>query len=145
LVHYAGGGVKRKTWKESGASNRLLFAKMEPHMKTVLLTVVIAALASSASAATIRPSQALSAQGQLVIVEGTANIHDDTARAGKDVDVTAGDSHLVAFIPLQSKDVFPALDSFNGKTVGVTGVVLFNSGRPEIRLMRANQLKLATP
>ena len=117
-------------------------------MKTLLLTaatmVVIAG--TCAQAGTIKPSQALSNQGQLVIVEGTANVHTDAGRSGVDVELVGTDnSHMTAFIPQQSVNVFPALDTFDGKHVNVTGVVVFNGGKVEIRLMRANQLKLAEP
>ena len=115
-------------------------------MKTILVLAALTTCVSSAYAAnTIPPSRARSSVGQLVIVEGKANIQDDASRAGTDVDVTGPNGHMIAFIPVGDKNQFPALDSFEGKTVDVTGVVDMESSGPEIRITTPNQLKLATP
>jgi DNA/RNA endonuclease YhcR with UshA esterase domain len=116
-------------------------------MKVMIAAAAMTLIASSASAAgmtTIRPSEAISQQGSLVTVEGVASVHKDGARSGMDVALTGSDnSRMNAFIPIQAQDLFPGLESYDGKTVDVTGVVLFDQGRPEIRVVRPNQLKLA--
>jgi len=116
-------------------------------MRATFAIVTLAALVSSAYAAgALRPSQAMANQGQLVIIEGTADIQSDSSNAGVNVKLTGSDnSHLTAIIPVGAKNLFPALDSYNGKTVDVTGVVDFESGGPTIRLTQPNQIKLASP
>lgn len=112
---------------------------------TVVLT--LAALVSSAYAVgALRPSQALAYRGQLALVEGTADIQSDSSNSRINVKLTGSDdSHFTAFIPEGSKNKFPALDVYNGKTVDVFGVVYFESGGPTIRLTQPNQIKLASP
>ena len=116
-------------------------------MKIVIAALLLTpACASAYAAGAIKPSEAASQEGSLVIVEGTADVHDDSGRPGVDITLTGSDnSHMTAFVPTQAKNLFPDLGSYSGKTVDVTGVVAFNSGRPVIRVMRANQLKLASP
>jgi hypothetical protein len=117
-------------------------------MKTMIVAALLAASCATASYAVgaIKPSQAAAQQGSLVIVEGTADVHDDSTRSGIDITLTGSDnSHLNAFIPTQDREQFPDLNSYNGKTVDVTGVVLFDGGKPEIRVLRPNQVKLASP
>ena len=100
-------------------------------MRTTFAVVVLVAFASSAYAAdALRPSQAMANQGQLVIIEGTADIQNDSSNSGINVKVTGSDnSHLTAFIPIGAESMFPTLDSYNGKIVDVTGVVDFEFGR----------------
>jgi opacity protein-like surface antigen len=116
-------------------------------MKSVLFTAAaLIALAGSACASTIKPSQAAANEGQLVIVEGTATIHDDGAKSGKDVEIAGSDnSRMIAFIPMTSENEFPSADSLNGKLVDVSGVIQMDTGKPTIRLTRTSQLKLAAP
>ena len=112
---------------------------------TVVLT--LAALVSSAYAAgALRPSQAMAYRGQLALVEGTADIQSDSSNSRINVKLTGTDnSHFTAFIPEGSKNRFPTLDTYNGKTVDVFGVVYFDSSGPTIELTQPNQIKLASP
>jgi uncharacterized membrane protein YcgQ (UPF0703/DUF1980 family) len=117
-------------------------------MRTTFTVVfTLAALVSSAYAAgALRPSQALAYRGQLALIEGTADIQSDSSNSRINVKLTGSDnSHFTAFITERSKNRFPTLDTYNGKTVDVFGVVYFDSGRPTIELTQPNQIKLASP
>jgi opacity protein-like surface antigen len=116
-------------------------------MKTTFIAVTLAALVSSAYAAgALRPSQAMAYRGQLALIEGIADIQSNSSNSRINVKLTGSDnSHFTAFIPEGNKNRFPTLDTYNGKTVDVFGVVYFESGGPTIMLTQPNQIKLASP
>ncbi len=116
-------------------------------MRTTFTVITLAALVSSAyGAGALRPSQAMAYRGQLALIEGTADIQSDSSNSRINVKLTGSDnSHFTAFIPEGNKSRFPTLDTFNGKTVDVFGVVYFDSSGPTIKLTQPNQIKLASP
>jgi DNA/RNA endonuclease YhcR with UshA esterase domain len=121
---------------------------MEPEMKFAIMAISVAAVAawgSSAQAGAISPREAQASDGQNVIVEGTARIHEDAAQPGMDVELTGHDNgHLLGFVPQGSVTAFPDLKSYDGKTVDITGVVQTSDGQAEIRITSPRQLVIAS-
>jgi DNA/RNA endonuclease YhcR with UshA esterase domain len=106
----------------------------------------IAGLAGSVCASPISPRQAAASQGQNVIVEGIATIHEDSARPGIDLVLTGRDnSRLTGFVPQESEAAMADLKNYDGKAVELTGVVQMTGGRPEIRITSPKQLAMAEP
>jgi len=113
-------------------------------MKSMLLIAAIVLAASPAAAAAMRVSQAMTSQGQNVVVEGTAHVEDEAGAVNVELtDDSKG--HLVLNIPMQMRSNFPDLASYNGKTVEVRGIVEIGARGAQITINRANQLKLAAP
>ena len=115
-------------------------------MKTITILIVTLIIAGPAFAGAIRPSQAQGAQGQYVIVEGTAHVEQGDPGAATKVELSDNsDNHLTVMVPAAIESSLSQLNSYEGKTVDVTGVVQITPTGPQIVLSRANQIKLASP
>ncbi len=82
---------------------------------------------------TITPAQALSNVGQCMTVEGHATVSDaNGGRFGKQLTLEDGDVRLTGYVPAPAS--IPDLNSLDGQTVDLTGVVRIVYGLPEIEL-----------
>jgi hypothetical protein len=95
----------------------------------------------------ITPERALGYQGQNVTVEGTATVSDAHSLLGVFVRLKSPDKPRPAFagyITPENERQFPGLQTFNGRTIDITGIVETNTGTvPLIRLLSADQMKVA--
>lgn len=113
----------------------------------LLLAALVPATAAAQPASAfppIKPEQARSNEGQNVVIEGIASVHDAQRRLGWYIDLNgAGSSSPFAgYIPDEDKSQFPNLSDINGKTVDITGVVQFRNGKPIIKMSDAHQLRV---
>jgi DNA/RNA endonuclease YhcR with UshA esterase domain len=121
---------------------------MEAAMKALVVIATTSALIASAQAAVlapISPHLALAYRGQCVMVEGKASIRKDPNRQGIDVDLDGEKSPFLGYIIRNDEAQFPALHSYDGKIVDITGIIQFYQGRAEIKMTSARQLKIASP
>src|ERR1700744_938926 len=95
-------------------------------MMTALSLAAGTFIGSGASAAALRPSQAMSRQGEVVVVEGIAHVQDNGGLRLAD----SGSGHLTITIPANMKDKMPDLASYDGKTVDVSGMVEIGARGP---------------
>lgn len=114
-------------------------------MRMLILALGLTLTATSVWAAdTITPSEARSHAGERVTVEGAVSaIH--TAGSGVTFLDIGGSFPNNAFAAVIFKDdvgKFRDLDTFNGKTIDVTGSVRLYQGKPEIVLNDPAQIKL---
>ena len=82
---------------------------------------------------TITPTQALSNIGLCMTVEGRATVMPSTdGRLGMQLVVDDGTNRLIGHVDGPSS--LPDLQSLDGQTVNLTGVIQMDYGRPEIEL-----------
>jgi hypothetical protein len=93
----------------------------------------------------ITPHQALANRGQCVMVAGVASVRQDPQRLGLDVDLDGKDSSAFGYILPGDDRNFPALQSYAGKRVAITGVVNMYQGRAEIKMTDPAQVTLNIP
>jgi hypothetical protein len=99
--------------------------------------------AAFAQGSPISPQQALAAQGQDVIVEGTAAISEAVGMPGTFVRLTDNsDATMIGYIPQGDESRFPDLKELDGKRVEMTGVVEQSNGHSMIELSSASQLRI---
>ena len=117
-------------------------------MREFLIAASLALLAAPAGAATnppIAPAQAAANIGACMTVEGRAAMFRDTQRFGVDIELGDRDESsspiFVAFVP--SPSALPDLQSLDGQTVDITGVVYMEHGRAEIMLSNPEQIMQA--
>ena len=117
-------------------------------MREFLIAASLALLAAPAGAATnppIAPAQAAANIGACMTVEGRAAMFQDTQRFGVDIDLGDRDESsspvFVAYVP--SPGALLDLQSLDGQTVDITGVVYMERGRAEIMLSNPEQIMQA--
>lgn len=81
---------------------------------------------------TITPTQALSNIGMCMTVEGRATVMPADGRQGMQLVVDDGTNKLIGYMDGYSS--VPNLQSLDGQTVNLTGVIQMDYGRPEIEL-----------
>jgi hypothetical protein len=81
---------------------------------------------------TITPTQALSNIGLCMTVEGRATVMPAVGRLGMQLVLDDGNSKLVGYVDGPSS--IPDLQSLDGQTVNLTGVIQMDYGLPEIEL-----------
>ena len=114
--------------------------------RSVLIPVVgFLLVASPALAEIIRPDEAPRHLGQVVTVEGVvSDVHH--AASGRTTFIDIGGRYpnnpFTAVIFSDGASKFPDVDTLNGKTVDVTGMIKNYKDRPEIILNDANQVKV---
>jgi DNA/RNA endonuclease YhcR with UshA esterase domain len=100
--------------------------------------------AASAQAETIAPSEAPNHAGQNVTVEGAVSDVDHAA-SGRATFIDMGGHYpnnpFAAVIFKDDADKFPDVDTLNGKTIDVTGLIRLYQGRAEIILNDPAQIK----
>jgi micrococcal nuclease len=116
-------------------------------MRALIATFGFTLMASSAFAQTptITPPEAKDHVGQIVTVEGTVSeVHH--AASGKVTFIDMGGRYpnnpFAGVIFSGDASQFPAVDSFTGKTVDITGRVKLYNGSPEIILNEPGQIKI---
>ena len=80
----------------------------------------------------ITPTQALSNVGLCMTVEGRATLGPAAGRLGMQLTLDDGTQRLTGYIP--TPDSFPDLNSLDGQTVDLTGVIQMDYGLPEIEM-----------
>jgi hypothetical protein len=80
----------------------------------------------------ITPTQALANVGLCMTVEGHATLSPAAGRLGMMLTLDDGNSQLTGYIA--TPDSFPELNSLDGQTVDLTGVIQVDYGKPEIEL-----------
>jgi predicted lipoprotein len=116
----------------------------EMAMRMLLFALVFSFVAAPALAQTIAPNEAKNHVGQNVTVQGVVSqVHH--AASGKVIFLDIGgrypDAQFTAVVFASDFDKFPKVDSWEGKTVDVTGAVKLYHGRPEIILNDPAQIK----
>jgi len=84
----------------------------------------------------ITPTQALSNVGLCMTVEGRATLGPAAGRLGMQLTLDDGTQRLIGYIP--TPDSFPDLNSLDGQTVDLTGVIQMDYGLPEIEMNQPN-------
>ena len=100
--------------------------------------------AASAHAEPIAPNEAANHIGQNVTVEGTVSEVDHAASRGMTFIDMGGHYPNNTFAAIIFKDdaaKFPDVDTLNGKTIDVTGVIRLYQGRAEIIVNDPAQIK----
>lgn len=113
-------------------------------MRAIVIAFSLFLTAASANAETISACDADKYVGKLVTVEGViSDIHD--ARSGKatfiDMCGKFPNNAFSGVIFSDDANKFPDVDSLDGKTVDITGMVKPYQGRPEIILNDPGQIK----
>jgi len=81
----------------------------------------------------ITPTQALHNVGLCMTVEGRATLSPAAGgRLGMQLTLDDGTQQLTGYIP--TPDSFPDLNSLDGQTVDLTGVIQIDYGKPEIEM-----------
>jgi hypothetical protein len=80
----------------------------------------------------ITPTQALHNVGLCMTVEGRATLSPASGRLGMQLTLDDGSQQLTGYIP--TPDSFPDLNSLDGQTVDLTGVIQMDYGKPEIEM-----------
>ncbi len=114
-------------------------------MKAFILALLLGLTAAPALAETIPAAEAKNHIDQNATVEGVVSeVHH--ARTGKVILIDIGGRYpnntFTAVILQDDFNKFPAVDSFAGKAVDVTGQIKDYRGRPEIILNDPAQLKV---
>ena len=116
-------------------------------MRVLTATFAVTLIASPALAQTptITPPQAKDHVGEIVTVEGeVSEVHH--AASGKAIFLDMGGRYpnnpFAGVIFSRDAAQFPAVDSFTGKTVDITGRVKLYNGSPEIILNEPGQIKI---
>jgi DNA/RNA endonuclease YhcR with UshA esterase domain len=100
--------------------------------------------AASAHAETIAPNEAPNHVGQNVTVEGTVSEVDHAASRGVTFIDMGGhypNNPFAAVIFKDDTDKFPDVDTLNGRTIDVTGLIRLYQGRAEIILNDPAKIK----
>jgi DNA/RNA endonuclease YhcR with UshA esterase domain len=100
--------------------------------------------AASANAQTVAPNEARDHVGQNVTVEGAVSDVDHAAsRSATFIDMGGHypNNTFAAVIFKDDADKFPDVDTLNGKTIDVTGLIRLYQGRAEIILNDPAQIK----
>jgi hypothetical protein len=84
----------------------------------------------------ISPTQALSNIGLCMTVEGHATLSPAAGRLGVQLTLDDGNTRLIGYIATPAS--FPDLNSLDGQTVDLTGVVQVDYGKPEIEMNSAD-------
>jgi hypothetical protein len=113
-------------------------------MRTLVLALGLATIATPVLAQTIPAAAARAHAGATVTVEGTVgDVH--AARSGKVTFIDIGGRYpknpLTAVIFAADAAKFPDLPKLVGKTVDVTGAIRLYKGQPEIVLTSRDQIK----
>ena len=113
-------------------------------MKSLVLTLGIVVLATSANAETISPAETQQYVGKNVTVEGpVSEVHH--VASGKVTFIDMGGRYpnntFAGVIFTDDASKFSDVDSLNGKTVDITGTVKLYQGRTEIILNDPVQIK----
>ena len=91
---------------------------------------------------TITPTQALANVGLCMTVEGRASLGPaEGGRDGMQLTIDDGNSKLIGYISAPAS--LPDLNSLDGQTVNLTGVIQMDYGRPEIELNSADYVWVA--
>jgi uncharacterized protein YdbL (DUF1318 family) len=115
-------------------------------MKSLLILAALTLAVSPAMAAdTIGPSKAMTRQGEAVLVEGTAHVSEGANGDLRFVLTDSGTGHLVIDVPSGTRAKLPDLASYDGKTLDIMGTVEYGDRGAEIKINRANQIKIASP
>jgi len=116
-------------------------------MKSTAALMLLAAAtpAWALSLSPITPHQALSNRGQCVMVAGVATVRADPQRLGFDVDLDGKESSAFGYVLPGDDKNFPALQSYTGKRIAITGVVNMYMGRAEIKMTNPAQVTLDVP
>ena len=113
-------------------------------MKAIVIAAALAVLAAPVSASSnppIAPSQAAANVGACMTVEGRAAIAPDSYRPGMDIALGDQDQSFLIYVPNTGR--FPDLNSLDGQSVDITGVIQMDRGRPEILLANPELLTAA--
>ena len=105
------------------------------------LTAALLLMIAPAMVATVRPTEAKDHVGQSVTVEGIASVH--TIASGMTFINLGGKGRNAPFTGVIFKDkasAFPNVQSYDGKTVDVTGTVKSYKGAAEIALDSPSQI-----
>jgi DNA/RNA endonuclease YhcR with UshA esterase domain len=113
-------------------------------MRIFFLALCFCIAATPALAETITPSEASQRVGQSVTVEGVVSeVHH--AASGKVTFIDVGgiypDNPFAGVIFSDDASKFPNVDSLEGKTIDITGMIKLYRGKPEIILNDAGQIK----
>jgi DNA/RNA endonuclease YhcR with UshA esterase domain len=116
----------------------------EAKMRMLVLAFGLLLTATPAFAETIPPSAAKNHVGQTVTVEGVVSeVHH--AASGKVIFIDMGgrfpNNPFAAVIFKEDFDKFPDVDSLEGKTIAVTGLIKSYEGKPETILHDPGQIK----
>ena len=85
---------------------------------------------------TITPTQAIANVGLCMTVEGHATLTPAVGRLGMQLTLDDGIGRLTGYIPTPAS--FPDLNSLDGQTVDLTGVIQMDWGLPEIEMNQPN-------
>jgi len=113
-------------------------------LAAALVAATVPALAAR-RVAVVAPYRAGQSQGSLLAVRGRADIREDNVHSGLDINLVddAGRVVFVGFIPRLNQYAFPQVESMNGKTVVMYGIIEIYHGVPATQLIFRDQLRLA--
>ena len=114
-------------------------------MRATALFLSLFLMIASAKAETIQACDAGKYVDKLVTAEGVVDdVHHAASGKAIFLDLCGHYPNNALAVPLFSKDApkFPDIDSFEGKTIAVKGVIKLYQGRPEIILNDPEQIKV---
>ena len=105
------------------------------------LAIVLFLMASPAYAATLSPTEAAKHIGEQATVEGPASVY--VSKGGTTFIDLGGSGKSAPFTGVIFKDktsALPAVSSYNGKVVDISGTIKEYRGKPEIIISAASQV-----
>lgn len=113
-------------------------------MKFASLLLGFCLLSTSALAQTISPSDAQSHVGKSVVVQGVVDeVHtSDRGNVFLNMGGHYPSQAFTGFIRARDAGAFPNVQSYQGKTVNVSGTIKLYKGKPEIELQSSSQLSV---
>ena len=115
--------------------------------KLLLLAIMLVTTATPALAVRhiqiVAPYRAGQAQGNVVAVRGHAQIRPDNSHQGTDINIIDDKGRVVfiGFVPKLNEYAFPQMESLDGKTVLMYGVIELYRGVPATQLLYRDQLR----
>jgi hypothetical protein len=98
------------------------------------LLVLAAPVAAASNLPPITPFQAISNVGACMTVEGHASVAPDSIRPGMDIAMGDPDQGNPFMIYVPNTGRLPDLNSLDGQTIDITGVIQMDRGKAEILL-----------
>jgi hypothetical protein len=115
--------------------------------KRLLLALALVATATPALAVRhipiVAPYRAGQAQGSVIAVRGLAQMRPDVTHQGTDINLVDDNGRVVfvGFVSKLNEYAFPQMETLNGKTVVMYGVIELYRGLPATQLLYRDQLR----